>query len=91
MKTPRISIIIITWNSAKKLAKCLQYIENQNYPKTCLEIIVVDGGSNDATFDVVLDFKKKSPDTVLIKTNIRFSRSRILFSCCCNCSSISPL
>src|SRR3989344_9575127 len=70
MKTPRISIIIITWNSAKKLAKCLQYIENQNYPKTCLEIIVVDGGSNDATFDVVLDFKKKSPDTVLIKTNI---------------------
>jgi len=70
MKTPKISIIIITWNSAKKLTKCLRYIENQNYPKTCLEIIVVDGGSKDDTFNVTLAFKKNNFDIILIKTNI---------------------
>lgn len=70
MQTPKISIVIITWNSAVKLTRCLQCIENQNYPKTSLEIIVVDGGSKDKTFDVVSTFKKKKFDLILIKTKI---------------------
>jgi glycosyltransferase involved in cell wall biosynthesis len=53
---PSISIIIPTYNSEKVLPLCLKSIENQDYPKHKLEIIVVDGGSSDRTVDIARKF-----------------------------------
>jgi glycosyltransferase involved in cell wall biosynthesis len=53
---PSISIVIPTYNSEKFLPLCLQSINEQDYPKDKLEIIVVDGGSTDRTIDIAREF-----------------------------------
>jgi glycosyltransferase involved in cell wall biosynthesis len=53
---PSISIVIPTYNSEKFLPLCLQSINEQDYPKDKLEIIVVDGGSTDHTIDIAKEF-----------------------------------
>jgi len=44
---PSLSIIIVNRNSAKKLAHCLECISTQIYPKELIEILVIDGDSDD--------------------------------------------
>ena len=54
---PSISIVIPTYNSEKFLPLCLRSINEQEYPKDKLEIIVVDGGSTDRTVDIAKEFR----------------------------------
>lgn len=49
--TPIISIITITYNSAKTLPHTINSIRSQTYRN--VEYIVVDGGSTDGTLDIV--------------------------------------
>lgn len=63
---PKISIIIVTYNAAATLQKCLDSIYRQTYP--FLEIIILDGASTDGTVDVLREnsskivFWKSEPD-----------------------------
>ncbi len=49
---PTLSILIPTFNSARNLEPCLEAIDGQNYPAALIEVIVLDGGSSDATCDI---------------------------------------
>ncbi len=49
---PAISVVIPTLNSARYLGECLESIVEQDFPRELLEIIVVDGGSRDATLEI---------------------------------------
>jgi glycosyltransferase involved in cell wall biosynthesis len=49
----RVSVIIPTHNQKEILAKALDYLILQDYPKDQYEIIVVDDGSTDATQEMV--------------------------------------
>jgi glycosyltransferase involved in cell wall biosynthesis len=49
IRYPSLSIIIPTLNAGYILKKCLESIDNQNYPKNKIEIIIADGGSTDET------------------------------------------
>jgi len=66
IETPRVSIIIVTFNAASVLQRCLDSIYKQTYPS--LEIIVIDGKSNDGTVDILkgnankITFWKSEPD-----------------------------
>ena len=51
MKNPKISIITITYNSAKTLERTIKSIIEQKYEN--LEYIIVDGGSTDSTLEIV--------------------------------------
>ena len=48
----RVSIVIPTKNSAKYLEKCLRSIQELDFPREDLEVIVVDGGSTDRTVEI---------------------------------------
>jgi len=68
--TKTISIIIITWNSEKKIRTALNYIRKQDFLKEKLELIVVDGGSKDKTLKIIQNEKKRM-NIQLIKTKIK--------------------
>jgi glycosyltransferase involved in cell wall biosynthesis len=48
----KVSIIIPTKNNAGILEKCLKSIENLDYPKEELEVVIVDGHSEDGTVEI---------------------------------------
>jgi glycosyltransferase involved in cell wall biosynthesis len=64
--TPKVSIIIVTFNAVSVLQRCLDSIYKQTYP--FLEIIVIDGKSNDGTVDILkanadkIAFWRSEPD-----------------------------
>lgn len=51
---PKISIITPSLNQGRFLRKCLKSILSQDYPR--LEIIVVDGGSQDESTDIIREY-----------------------------------
>lgn len=53
-----ISIITVTYNSAKYLSETIESIKNQSYSN--IEYIIIDGGSDDGTIDII----KNNLDTI---------------------------
>lgn len=49
---PFVSIIVPTYNEEERIDRCLKSINDLNYPKEKMEIIVVDDGSQDNTVDI---------------------------------------
>lgn len=49
--TPRVSVIVCTYNGGRTLEQCLQSLQKLDYPD--YEIIVVDDGSTDDTVDIL--------------------------------------
>src|SRR3989344_572396 len=57
MRSPLVSIVITTKNSARTLEKLLKSIKLQNYPR--IEIIIVDNNSEDSTKKIARKYTKK--------------------------------
>ena len=56
-----LSIICPIYNEEKYIAKCLDSIIDQDYPKDNIELILVDGMSTDHTRDVIAGYQKNYP------------------------------
>ncbi len=56
-RLPSVSVIIPAYNKEKLIAKTVSAVKSLRYPKKLLEIIVVDDGSADRTYDVVKKIK----------------------------------
>ena len=54
---PLISIITPSFNSAKYIETTIQSVINQSYKN--FEYIIIDGGSNDGTFEIIEKYKDK--------------------------------
>jgi glycosyltransferase involved in cell wall biosynthesis len=54
-----VSIIIPARNEERFIAKCLDSILEQDYPKENLEVFVVDGASTDKTREIVKNYSQK--------------------------------
>ena len=52
-KLPTISIVIATYNAGRTIRRVFESIRSQEYPSSLVDIIVVDGGSNDETAQIV--------------------------------------
>lgn len=67
-----ISVIIPTFNEEENIAQCLVSLSHQNIPRSDYEIIVVDGGSKDATCEIA----KKYADKVFTQTSRKVGGAR---------------
>jgi GT2 family glycosyltransferase len=54
--TPLVSVIVVTFNSAEHLRRCIDAICSQTYPST--ELIVIDNASADASVEIVRQHAK---------------------------------
>ncbi len=54
-----VSVIIATFNSERTLPLVLESIRNQSYPQKDIEILIIDGGSQDATRTIARRFNCK--------------------------------
>lgn len=50
---PTVSIVIGVYNGEEQISECLESLLEQDYPSHLYEVIVVENGSTDRTFDVV--------------------------------------
>jgi len=67
-----ISVIIPTFNEEENIAQCLVSLSHQTVPRNEYEIIVVDGGSKDATCDIA----KKYADHEFTQTSKKLGGAR---------------
>src|SRR6266480_5111911 len=69
-----VSIIILNYNGREHLGACLSSLQDLEFPKQQLEIIVVDTGSTDGSLGLV---KARFPSVVLAQneTNLGFSKA----------------
>jgi len=58
---PLVTVGVIVRNEAATIAETLQTLLEQDYPAFAFEIVVVDGGSNDGTYELAKDFEKIAP------------------------------
>lgn len=58
-ETPKISIIVAAYNSQDTIEECLKSIIALDYPAGFFEVIVMDGGSKDATVKIAEKFPIK--------------------------------
>jgi len=56
---PFVSVVVPVRNSPERIAKCIEALLEQTYPKECFETIVVDNGSTDETPDVIRKYPVK--------------------------------
>lgn len=62
--TPKVSIVIPAYNEGKYIGKCLDSLLALDYPKKLLEIIVVDDGSKDDTFERASEYGNRGVKVV---------------------------
>jgi len=84
MKTPKISVIIPSFNKAQYIGQTLDSIIKQEYQN--LEVIIQDGGSTDGTYEIVKKYSEKYPRIFKIESgndggqtnaiNIGFARAK---------------
>lgn len=54
---PLISIITVVYNGEKTIEQTINSVLNQSYPK--IEYIIIDGGSNDSTMEIISKYRDK--------------------------------
>jgi len=64
---PLISIIVPAYNEARVLANCIDSILRTGYPR--MEVIMVDDGSTDATFEIMCRYAREPGVTVVAQRN----------------------
>ena len=70
---PYVSIIVPARNEEKFIAKCLNSLLSQSFPKDKWEILVVDGNSQDKTKDIVKKYINNYPFIRLLENQEKFT------------------
>ena len=67
-QTPKVvSIVLACYNIGRYLDECVESLMNQSLNRDTVEVVIVDDGSTDDTFDVSLRLKNKYPHNIIIK------------------------
>ena len=68
LERKKISVVIATYNRGSKLKDAIKSIENSNYPRNKIEIIIIDDCSTDKTSNLILKLSKKNSNIKYYKT-----------------------
>ena len=63
--SPKISIIIPSYNEEKNISRCLDSVMNQTFSD--FEVLCVDDGSNDKTYDIIKKYSEKDSRIIPMK------------------------
>lgn len=76
MKNPKVSVIIPVYNAEKFLDRCLKSIFSQTLSN--FEVILIDDGSIDNSYEIMINYKNKYPEMVKIisQENLGISKAR---------------
>lgn len=74
---PFITVVVPVHNSADTLYQCLDSIYRQNYPKEKIEIICVNNGSQDNSFEIFQDFQYEHTELLISWTSLEQSGKSI--------------
>lgn len=66
MEEEKISVLVPVYNSEKYLVKCIGSILNQTYKN--IELIIINDGSNDKSYDIIEEYKNKDSRIIVIHT-----------------------
>ncbi len=64
MTRPDISVIILTYNQQHTVAQAIESVLAQNTPDYCVEIVIGDDGSTDATRDICSGYAARYPERI---------------------------
>jgi len=62
VRTPRVAVVIVTWNRREMVASVLDAIAKQSVPMNALDVFVIDNASTDGTLDHLA--ARFSPDAI---------------------------
>jgi glycosyltransferase involved in cell wall biosynthesis len=68
---PLVSIIIPCRNEEQFIGKCINSIIAQDYPKDKLEVLAIDGMSEDGSKDIIMDYQRQYPFVRLLTNTKR--------------------
>ena len=74
---PLVSIIVPIYNVEKYLSECIDSIINQTYKN--IEVILINDGSTDQSFEIANHFSKQYKNIVLINQTNKFLMKEIKF------------
>lgn len=66
---PKVTIMVPCWNEETTISKTLHSLLNLDYPKDKLEIMAIDDGSTDSTWEVLQKFSSYKQITLVHKEN----------------------
>lgn len=49
----KVSVIVPVWNDERRVVKCINALKNQQFVPEAYEIIIIDNGSTDRTFEEI--------------------------------------
>jgi chlorobactene glucosyltransferase len=65
--TATVSVVIPARNEADNIQRCVRGLLAQDYPPACLEVVVVDDGSQDRTPEIVAQLAREHPRVRLVR------------------------
>lgn len=68
---PFVSVVLAVRNEETNIRRILEQIFNQDYPRHCVEVIVVDGQSEDRTAEIASSFSSSNRTPILMRLSER--------------------
>ncbi|MBN1997098.1 glycosyltransferase [candidate division KSB1 bacterium] len=75
-KIPPVSIVVVGRNEEKLISGCLEALIQQTYPQRLVQIIAIDDGSTDDTFNIMQKYAAQNNHMVCLQTGRSVWKSR---------------
>lgn len=74
---PFVSVIVPCYNEADHIRDCLDSVLQSEYPSSRMEVLAVDGGSDDGTRDILREYAHDHPHVLLLDNPDRVTPSAL--------------